>query len=85
MLRSVAVAVDVQGRGTGRALIDAAIRFARDRGIHTMYLLTTTAEEYFLKRGFERVTRGDVPMSVQSSVEFTSACPASATVMRRVV
>jgi amino-acid N-acetyltransferase len=83
LLRSVAV--DEQGRGTGRALVDAAIRFARDRGIRTMYLLTTTAEEYFLTCGFERVTRADVPVGVQSSLEFTSACPASAIVMRRVV
>lgn len=31
-----------------------------------------------------RITREDVPASVRASVEFQSACPASAVVMRRV-
>jgi amino-acid N-acetyltransferase len=48
-----------------------------------MYLLTTTAERYFPKFGFERIERRDVPETVQASVEFTSACPASAVVMRK--
>ena len=33
---------------------------------------------------FERITREDVPASVRAPVEFQSACPASAVVMRRV-
>jgi amino-acid N-acetyltransferase len=45
--------------------------------------LTTTAERYFPKFGFERIERNDVPASVQASVEFTSACPSSAIVMRK--
>ena len=45
--------------------------------------LTTTAERFFPRFGFERITRDDVPASVQASIEFREACPASATVMRR--
>ena len=48
-----------------------------------LYLLTTTAEGYFPKFGFERITRAEVPPSVQASVEFATACPASAIVMRK--
>ena len=48
-----------------------------------LYLLTTTAERYFPKFGFERIERAEVPLSVQTSIEFTSACPSSATVMRK--
>jgi len=44
--------------------------------------LTTTAEGFFPKFGFERIPRADVPARVQESVEFVSACPASAVVMR---
>jgi amino-acid N-acetyltransferase len=83
LLRSVAVAPQSQGRGLGQQLTDAAIRMARDRGAPAMYLLTTTAERFFRKFGFERIGRADVPPSVQASVEFTSACPSSATVMRK--
>jgi len=83
LLRSVAVAGDSQGQGLGQALTSAAFTMARESGIETLYLLTTTAESYFPKFGFERIDRDDVPESVRTSVEFTSACPASAIVMRK--
>ena len=83
LLRSVAVAPELQGHGLGRALTDAAIRLAKDLNVPALYLLTTTAARYFPKFGFARIERTDVPASVQTSVEFTSACPASAAVMRK--
>lgn len=82
LMRSVAVAPALQGHGLGRQLTDAVLQMARDIGAPAAYLLTTTAERYFPKFGFERIDRNDVPASVQTSVEFTSACPSSATVMR---
>ena len=83
LLRSVAVVPGRQHAGLGRTLVDAAIDLARTREIAALYLLTTTAERYFPKFGFERIERADVPAGVQQSVEFTSACPASAVVMRK--
>jgi amino-acid N-acetyltransferase len=83
LLRSVAVAPEQQGRGLGHELTDAAIRLACELHVPALYLLTTTAERFFPKFGFERVARSDVPASVQASIEFTAACPSSATVMRR--
>ena len=83
LLRSVAVAPDLQHAGLGRVMVDAAIELARAREMPALYLLTTTAERYFPKFGFERIERADVPPGVQQSVEFTSACPASAVVMRK--
>jgi amino-acid N-acetyltransferase len=83
LLRSVAVLPECRGRQHGRDLTEAAIRLAHEYQIHAVYLLTTTAEGYFQRYGFERISRSDVPATVQASVEFTSACPASATVMRK--
>jgi amino-acid N-acetyltransferase len=83
LLRSVAVGAHTQGLGLGRLLTDAAIRLAQEAHVPALYLLTTTAERYFPKFGFERIERADVPQSVQTSVEFTAACPSSATVMRK--
>lgn len=83
LLRSVAVAPDAQNRGVGRALVEAAIALARSKGVRALYLLTTTAENYFPRFAFERTDRAAVPPGVQSSIEFKSACPASAGVMRR--
>jgi amino-acid N-acetyltransferase len=83
LLRSVAVAPGRQRHGLGAELTEAAIDLARQHRMPAIYLLTTTAERYFPRFGFERVTRADVPEAVRTSVEFTSACPSSATVMRK--
>jgi amino-acid N-acetyltransferase len=83
LLRSVVVDPAVRGQGLGHRLSDAALSIARNRGIHTAFLLTTTAETFFPKLGFEQIVRSDVPASVQASIEFQSACPASAVAMRK--
>ena len=83
LLRSVAVDADRRGTGLGAHLTTAAIEDAQRRALPALYLLTTTAEHFFPRFGFERITREDVPSSVQASIEFREACPASATVMRK--
>jgi amino-acid N-acetyltransferase len=85
LLRSVAVAPEQQGSGLGSTLTNGAIGLARDLHAPAVYLLTTTADRYFPKFGFERIARAEVPAGVQESVEFRSACPSSAVVMRKVL
>ena len=81
LLRSVAVAARLRGRGLGQALTSAALELARRGGVRTVYLLTETAAQFFPKFGFEVVTRASVEPTVLQSTEFTTACPASALVM----
>lgn len=87
LLRSVAVRSDWQRRGLGHALVARAVAHAEGhaegRGIAALYLLTMTAEHYFPRFGFTRITRDEVPAAIASTVEFTSACPASAVTMRK--
>lgn len=83
LLRSVAVSPEYRSKGVGRMLVTRLIGDAESRGLHALYLLTTTADQYFPSFGFHRIARDDVPSEVQETVEFTSACPASATVMER--
>ena len=83
LLRSVVVDPMVRGQGLGHRLSEAALNIAKDRGRQTAFLLTTTAEKFFPKLGFEAIARDDVPASVQASIQFRSACPASAVVMRK--
>jgi amino-acid N-acetyltransferase len=85
LLRSVAVAPEAQRSGLGHQLTDAAIRMAEALKVPAIYLLTTTAERYFPKFGFERIARTDVPATVQTSIAFTAACPTSAAVMRKLL
>ena len=83
LLRSVAVEPSSQGRQLGHRLTDAALHLATTLGANTVFLLTTTAARFFPQFGFEPITREQVPPSVRASVEFQSACPSSAIVMRK--
>lgn len=83
LLRSTAIKPEWRGRNLGRRLVERAIEEAERRGTNALYLLTTTAERYFPRFGFEITTRDDVPAEVRATAEFQGACPASATVMSR--
>ena len=85
LLRSVAVEPSMHGRGLGTELVEAALELAHECGVGAIYLLTTTAEEFFSRFGFVKTTRSDVPAQVRQSVEFQSACPSTAVVMRKVL
>lgn len=83
LLRSVAVAPEWRSQGLGRALVTRIISDAEARGCRALYLLTNTAEHYFPSFGFHATSRDAVPARVRETVEFTRACPHSATVMCR--
>lgn len=82
LLRSVVVDEERRGEGLGHQLTQAALDLARAHGVTSVYLLTTTAEKFFPRFGFREVAREDVDPAVRASVEFTTACPASAVAMR---
>jgi len=83
LLRSVAVAPGLRGRGLGQELTRHALALARRRKVRTVYLLTETAGGFFPRFGFRAIPRETVDPAVQRSVEFTSACPTSALAMAR--
>nr|NIP60748.1 GNAT family N-acetyltransferase [Gemmatimonadota bacterium]NIR77456.1 GNAT family N-acetyltransferase [Gemmatimonadota bacterium]NIT85980.1 GNAT family N-acetyltransferase [Gemmatimonadota bacterium]NIU29800.1 GNAT family N-acetyltransferase [Gemmatimonadota bacterium]NIU34822.1 GNAT family N-acetyltransferase [Gemmatimonadota bacterium] len=81
VLRSVVVSPDLRGRGVGARLTRWVLDSAREIGLRRLYLLTTTAEDYFPRHGFRPVERSETPPEVQESVEFREACPGSAVAM----
>jgi len=83
LLRSAAVAPEHRGNGIGRQLVQQLLVRAEESGVDELYLLTTTAQEYFPRFGFAPTTRAAVPESLQSSAEFQGACPDTAIVMKR--
>ena len=83
LLRSVAVHPAWRRHGLGEALVREVVCRAEARGIRALYLLTMTAEHYFPRFGFQPVARDAVPAEVAATVEFASACPASAVAMAR--
>lgn len=81
LLRSVVVSPDVRGHSLGRRLVRYMIDHARHLGLKKLFLLTTTAEDWFAGVGFVRIDRGGVPEALKASAEFSGACPDTATVM----
>ncbi|MXR40207.1 GNAT family N-acetyltransferase [Halobaculum sp. WSA2] len=83
LLRSVVIEESSRGEGYGTALCTALEERARTEGVETLYLLTTTASDFFERLGYEAVDRELVPSTVQSTTEFADLCPSSATCMRK--
>lgn len=82
LLRSAAVAEQMRGQGLGEALTRERLSWARGQGMRELWLLTTTASEFFPRFGFARAVREEAPAPLQGSPEFREACPASAVAMR---
>ncbi len=82
LIRSIAVAPDHRSRGIARMIVRQLIDRLASRGIRDFYLLTTTAESYFRKRGFKKIDRDRVHPQLLSSAEFQGACPSTAVCMR---
>jgi amino-acid N-acetyltransferase len=80
-LRSVAVRWDLRGTGLGGRLTEATLELSRNLVVAEAYLLTETADLSFPRFGFRPIPRSGMPLGVRLSVEFTSACPASAHAM----
>ena len=83
LLRSAVVSEGRRGGGVGRRLVEHILDYAESDGIEELFLLTTTAEDYFPRFGFTRTTRSAVPPAVKASAEFRGACPDTALVMTR--
>ncbi len=83
LLRSLAVASEVRGKGTGSALLHHAERAAADAGVAKLYLLTETAPDFFARHGYAPLDRAGVPAEIAATREFAALCPESATCMVR--
>ena len=78
LLRSVAVHPAMRRRGVGKRLVATLETWAREKGIRRLWLLTTTAEDFFERLHYRKTERLQAPDVVQQSTEFKSLCPASA-------
>ena len=85
LIRSVAVLPEYRSHGIGRKIVRQLLDRLASRGLREFYLLTTTAEEYFKKRGFKVIDRDEVHPQLLSSREFQDACPSTAVCMRLVM
>jgi amino-acid N-acetyltransferase len=85
LIRSIAVAPEYRKSGIGRKIVRHLLDRLTENGLRDFYLLTTTAEEYFKKRGFKRIAREEMHPDLLASRLLQDACPASAVCMRLVM
>ena len=81
LLRSFAVEPASRNSGVGSQLLGYFLEQCRATGIEQLHLLTTTAEDYFLKKGFKVSPRDHAPESLRTTTEFSELCPSSSTYM----
>ena len=85
LIRSVAVAESHRGRSIGRRIVRQLLDRLASRGIREFYLLTTTAQPYFAKRGFKPIDCDEIHPQLLGSAELQGACPDTAVCMRLVM
>jgi amino-acid N-acetyltransferase len=85
LLRSLVVADEHRGTGAGSQLLAHAERDARARGVERLYLLTTTAESFFARRGYTCTARDAAPEAIRATREFSGICPSSSAFMVKVL
>lgn len=84
LLRSVAVDQQYRSQGIGAKLTAEVLERAEGRGVSSVSLLTTTAQDYFPRLGFIRVKRCELPSVLAQSEELKGACPDTAiTLLKR--
>jgi amino-acid N-acetyltransferase len=83
LLRSLVVGESARNKGLGSTLIVHAEQYAASMSVRSIYLLTTTAEAFFKRLGYERIERSQAPPSIERTREFTSLCPASSAFMMK--
>ena len=85
LLRSLAVEPAHRKSGLGVSLVSNAETWAAEQGVETLYLLTTTAAQFFARRGYEAAPRSEAPAAIAATAQFSDLCPASSTFMRKVL
>jgi amino-acid N-acetyltransferase len=81
LLRSLAVSESYRQHGLGIQLTSQIEAHAVTFGVEILYLLTTTAQGFFAKRGYQLTERKAAPTVLQETSEFKSICPSSAVCM----
>lgn len=81
LLRSLVVAPTAWNRGIGTQLVSALLDRARDQARARVYLMTTTAETFFERFGFQRIPVESLPAGIRTSEQFDGCCAAGASAM----
>lgn len=82
LLRSLAVLAEFRAQGLAGKIVERLLDNLKHRGNREVYLITTTADAYFARRGFYPVARATLPFEIQATEQFSRLCPSDAQAMR---
>ena len=82
LFRSLGVSSTYRKQDIGKRLTQQVMEVAQEKGILELYLLTTTAEGFFIKQGWEVTDRKEVPHDITGTSEFATICPSTAICMK---
>ena len=83
LLRSLSVSEQKRNSGIGQMLVDFIENYVQKQGVRLIYLLTTSAEAFFLKKGYKSIDRNEVPDFIKNTKEFGVICSSSSTLMKK--
>lgn len=81
LIRFMVVVDDRRGAGLGAALLAWLETEAADRKASALYLLTTSAADFFQRYGYAVLPRSAAPAAIAATAQFSALCPASAAFM----
>lgn len=77
--------ISFQGEGIGRQLVNKMEAYSVENRIDKIYLLTDTAESFFLKLGYKIISRDETDTRIKQSIEFTTLCPSSPVLVKKLI
>jgi amino-acid N-acetyltransferase len=83
LLRSLSVSEEKRKSGIGAELVSFIEDYVQKQGVQAIFLLTTTAADFFSKRGYKIIDRNDVPEFIQNTKEYSVICASSSTLMKK--
>jgi amino-acid N-acetyltransferase len=81
LLRSLCVSSHYRNRAIASELCKRIEVYSRNAGVRRLYLLTTTANDFFAHRGYSVCSRESLPSTLQGTAEFRFLCPCTAVCM----
>ncbi len=83
LLRSLVVDKNERKKGLGVKLVKFIEDKCRIKKVTDLYLLTTTAEKFFLKYGYKKIERSEGPEDIKNTTQFSDLCPSSSSFMMK--
>ncbi|MGX1587951.1 arsenic resistance N-acetyltransferase ArsN2 [Brevundimonas diminuta] len=81
LIRSMVIVDDRRDGGHGSAILSWLEKEAAQGKATGLYLLTTSAADFFLRHGYSVASRSSAPTAIATSRQFSALCPASAAFM----